>query len=74
MGLGESYLKKKKLAVQHVFISSTKRSDHSNTRLAIQIEKDAGMAWEFGCLLDLQNVMYLHHRGFAWEAEEMQRV
>lgn len=40
-------LKKKKLAVQHVFISSTKRSDHSNTRLAIQIEKDAGTAWEF---------------------------
>uniref|UniRef100_A0A8C9GBG7 Pecanex-like protein n=1 Tax=Pavo cristatus TaxID=9049 RepID=A0A8C9GBG7_PAVCR len=27
---------------------NTKRSDHSNTRLAIQIEKDAGMAWELG--------------------------
>lgn len=43
----ELYFFRKELAVQHVFISSTKRSDHSNTRLAIQIEKDAGMAWEF---------------------------
>lgn len=40
----------KRIGCKHVFISSTKRSDHSNTRLAIQIEKDAGMAWEFGYL------------------------
>lgn len=47
---------KKRIGYKHVFISSTKRSDHSNTRLAIQIEKDGGMAWDV--LLDLQNVMY----------------
>lgn len=48
--LWELFIKKKRIDCKHVFISSTKRSDHSNTRLAIQIEKDAGMAWEFVCL------------------------